>query len=153
MGRFAEGLHWVVVTLWVGTLRAVGLLVAPTLFHYLSDRVVAGSIAGRLFNYTALIGMACGAYLLLFRLIRFGGQALRQAFFWVSLAMLCLTLIGQFGVQPILEALRAQAWPKQIAETVLRERFATWHGVASVLYVIDCALGLVLVLLQPRAPH
>lgn len=153
MDRVAEGLHWVVVTLWVGTLWTVGLLVAPTLFHYLSDRVLAGSIAARLFNYTALIGMACGAYLLLFRLIRFGGQALRQAFFWVSLAMLCLTLIGQFGVQPIMEALRAQAWPQQIAQTVLRERFATWHGVASVLYIIDCALGLVLVLLQPRVPR
>jgi hypothetical protein len=38
-------------------------------------------------------------------------------------------------------------------EGLLRERFAVWHGVASVLYVIECALGVALVLLQARAPN
>ncbi len=67
--------------------------------------------------------------------------------------MLVLSLVGQFGVHPILEGLRQQAFPRQVAETVLRSRFATWHGVASVLYVVECALGVALVLLQPRAPN
>ena len=153
MSRFAEGLHWLAVTVWVGAVWTVGLMVAPTLFDYLPDRIVAGSIAGRLFTYTALLGLGCGAYLLLFRLARFGTHALRHTFFWVVLAMLVVTLVGQFGVQPILEALRDQAWPKQVAQSVLRDRFATWHGVAGVLYIVNCVLGLALVLLQPRAPH
>jgi len=152
MSQIAEGLHWLAVTVWVGALWTIGLLVAPTLFQFVPDRVLAGSIAARLFTYTALLGIGCGAYLLLFRLVRFGSHSLRQVFFWVTLAMLTLTLIGQFGVQPILEALRQQALPKQVAETLLRDRFAAWHGVASVLYVLQCALGLALVLLQPRAP-
>ena len=38
-----------------------------------------------------------------------------------------------------------------IAEGVFRDRFAAWHGVASVLYLAECALGVVLVLLQPSA--
>jgi len=152
VSRIAEGLHWLAVTAWVGALWSIGLLVAPTLFQFVPDRVVAGSIAGRLFTYTALLGMGCGAYLLLFRLARFGSHALRHAFFWVALAMLVLSLIGQFGVQPILEGLRQQAFPRQVAETVLRARFDTWHGLASVLYVIECALGVALVVLQPRAP-
>jgi hypothetical protein len=149
----AEGLHWLAVTAWVGALWSIGFLVAPTLFHFVPDRVLAGSIAGRLFTYTALLGIGCGAYLLLFRLARFGSHATRQVFFWVALTMLVLSLIGQFGVQPILETLRQQAFPRQVAETVLRARFDTWHGVASVLYVVECALGVALVLLQPRAPN
>jgi len=153
MSTISESLHYLAVTLWVGVLWTVGLMVVPTLFQFLPDKVVVGSLAARLFMYTALLGLACGAYLLLFRLVRFGGQALRHGFFWITLVMVVLTLIGQFGVQPILEALREQAWPKRVADTVFRERFATWHGVASVLYVIECGLGLLLVLLQPRAPQ
>jgi hypothetical protein len=152
MGRVAEGLQFLTVTLWVGALWTVGMMVAPTLFQFVPDRVLAGSIAGRLFTYAALIGLACGAYLLLFRLVRFGSHALRHAFFWVAAAMVILTIVGQFGVQPILEGLRQQA-PRQVMEGVLRDRFATWHGVASVLYVIECAAGVALVLLQARAPN
>jgi len=153
VSRIAEGLHWLAVTVWVGALWTIGLLVVPTLFQFVPDQVLFGSLAGRLFTYTALLGIGCGAYLLLFRLVRFGSHALRHAFFWVALVMLVLTLVGQFGVQPILEGLRQQAFPRQVAETVLRARFATWHGVASVLYVVECALGIALVLLQPRAPN
>jgi hypothetical protein len=153
MSRIAEGIHWIAVTAWVGALWTVGLMVAPTLFHHIADRVLAGSLAGRLFTYTALLGLGCGGYLVVFRLARFGGQALRQAFFWVVFAMAALTAVGQFGVQPILEALRAQAFPRQVMETVLRDRFSAWHGVASVLYVIECALGALLVWLQPSAPQ
>ena len=153
MSQIAESLQWLAVTVWVGALWTIGLLVAPTLFEFVPDRVLAGSIAARLFTYTALLGIGCGAYLLLFRLVRFGSHAVRHAFFWVALGMLVLTLVGEFGVQPILDALRQQAFPRQVAETVLRDRFAVWHGVASVLYVVDCVLGAALVLLQARAPN
>jgi hypothetical protein len=151
MSRVAEGVHWLAVTAWVGALWSVGLMVAPTLFHFIPDRVLAGSLAGRLFMYTALLGLGCGTYVLVFRLARFGTQAFRQAFFWVGLVMVVLAGVGQFGVTPILEALRAQAFPRQVMETVLRDRFAVWHGVASGLYVIQCALGAALVWLQPNA--
>ena len=153
MSRIAEGLQSLAVTLWVGALWSVGLMVAPTLFHFIQDRVLAGSIAGRLFTYTSLIGLGCGIYLLLFRLFRFGGTAFRHGFFWVTLAMVILAAIGQFAVQPILEGLRGQALPHQVMEGVLRDRFAAWHGVASVLYIIECGLGVALVWQQSRAPN
>jgi uncharacterized membrane protein YhaH (DUF805 family) len=101
----------------------------------------------------ALIGLACAGYLLLFRLVRFGGHSFRQAFFWVVLAMLLFTLAGQFGVQPILASLKQEALPHEVMESVFRDRFATWHGVASVIYLIECALGAILVWLQPNAPR
>jgi len=153
MNRIAEGVHWLAVTAWVGSLWAIGLMAAPTLFHYLPDRILAGSIAGRLFTYVALLGLACGGYLLLFRLVRFGGHVFRQAFFWIVLVMLLLTIVGQFGVQPILAGLKQQALPREVMESVFRDRFATWHGVASVLYLIESVLGAALVWLQQAAPR
>jgi len=153
MDRIPEALHWLAVTAWVGALWTVGLMVAPTLFHYVPDRMLVGSVVGRLFTYTAFVGIGCGTYLVVFRLVRFGSQALKHGFFWLALAMLTLTIVGEFAVQPVLHALREQALPKQVMETVLRDRFATWHGVASVLYIIECVLGVGLVLLQARAPH
>jgi uncharacterized membrane protein YhaH (DUF805 family) len=152
MSALAEAIHSLAVTLWVGALWAVGLMVVPTLFRFIPDQTVAGSIAGRLFLYTALLGLLCGAYLLLFRLVRFGTHAGRQAFFWVTVTMVLLTVVGQFAVHPILESLREQALARQVLEGLVRERFAVWHGVASVLYVIECALGVALVALQAHAP-
>jgi hypothetical protein len=151
MSRIAEGVHWLAITAWVGALWTVGLMVAPTLFHFVPDRMLAGSLAGRLFLYTAMLGLGCGGYVLIFRFARFGTHAFRQAFFWVGLVMVLLAVIGQFAVTPILDALRTQAFPRHVMETVLRDRFAVWHGVASGLYVIQCALGAVLVWLQPNA--
>jgi len=153
MNRFAEALHSLAVTLWAGALWAIGLLAAPLLFKMIADRTLAGSVAGRMFLYVALLGIGCGLYLLLFRLARFGSHALRQAFFWIVFLMLALTLVGEFGVQPILAALKQQAGAQAVMESVFRDRFAAWHGVASVLYVIECALAVPLVVLQASAPR
>jgi hypothetical protein len=153
MSKLAEAVHGLCVTAWVGALWAIGLLAAPTLFDALPDRSLAGLVAGRMFLTVAVLGMGCAAYLLLFRLIRFGGHAFRQAFFWVVAVMLLLILIGEFGVQPILASLKDQALPHQVMESVLRERFAAWHGLASVLYLVQCALGAALVVLQDSAPR
>ena len=153
MKSLTEGIYALALTLWVGGLWATGLIVAPTLFHALPDRALAGAVAGRLFTLMAYAGVACAAYLLLFRAVRFGGACFRHGIFWIVLTMLVLTLIGEFGVQPVLAGLKDQALPKEVMESVLRDRFAAWHGVASVLYLLQCVLGLWLVWLQGRNPH
>lgn len=61
----ALSLERILLTIWVGALWAIGFLVAPTLFAMLPDRVAAGTVAGRLFGYVDLIGLACGSILLL----------------------------------------------------------------------------------------
>jgi hypothetical protein len=150
MRSLAEALQSVAVTLWVGAMWAVGFIVAPLLFSRLPERVLAGLVAGKLFDIVAWIGLGCAAYLLVFRMARSGAACLKQGFFWVTLAMLALILAGTFGVQPIMEGLRAQALPKEVMESVFRDRFTTWHGVASVLYVIQSTLGLALVVLHGK---
>jgi hypothetical protein len=146
MKTIADALQSVAVTLWVGGLWVTGFIFVPLLFSRLGSPL-AGVIAGKLFEVMAYIGIGCAAYLLAYRFGRFGAASLAQAVFWIVLVMLAFTLAGEFGVQPILESLRDEALPKQVMESVLRERFDTWHGVAGGLYVIQSALGLVLVVL------
>ena len=150
MSLIFAGLHWICVTAWVGGLWAIGYLAAPTLFHYLPDRALAGTLAGHLFAYLAYTGLVCGLYLIVYRLVTMGLGAFRQGFFWTVILMLVLTLAGQFGVQPLLSALKQQAFPRQVMESLFRDRFVMWHGVASILFLLQSLLGLGLVLLQRR---
>ncbi|HXF67765.1 MAG TPA: DUF4149 domain-containing protein [Burkholderiales bacterium] len=150
MKSVADALQSVAVTLWVGGLWAIGFIVAPLLFSRLPDRALAGLLAGKLFTLIAWIGVACAAYLVVFRAARAGMACLKQGFFWVTLAMLALTLAGELGVQPVLEGLKVQALPREVMESVFRDRFLTWHGVASALYVIVSLLGVALVVLHGR---
>ena len=151
MGRIADALQSIAATLWVGGMWAIGYVVAPVLFSRLGDRALAGLVAGKLFSLIAWIGIASALYLLLFRLVRYHAAALRQGVFWIVLLMLVLVCAGEFGVQPIMAALKAEALPKQVMESVLRDRFATWHGVSSVLYVVQSVLGAALVVLVGRS--
>lgn len=151
MGRVADALQSILATLWVGGMWAIGYIVAPVLFSRLGDRALAGLIAGKLFSLIAWIGIASAIYLLIFRLVRHGSAVFRQGVFWIVLLMLALVCAGEFGVQPIMAALKEEALPKQVMESVLRDRFAAWHGVSSVLYIIQSLLGAAMVVLLGRS--
>ncbi len=151
MGRFAEALQSIAATLWVGAMWGIGYIVAPVLFSRLGDRALAGLIAGKLFSLIAWVGIACAIYLLLFRMVRYGGGVFKQGVFWIVLLMLALVCTGEFGIQPVMAALKEEALPKQVMESVLRDRFAAWHGVSSVLYIIQSLLGAALVVLLGRS--
>jgi hypothetical protein len=144
MSRVADYLFAILITVWVGALWAIGFMAAPVLFQQLADRMLAGAIAGKLFAIVAWLGIGSAAYALLYLLAREGAQTLRNAAFWIVLLMLLLTLAGQFGVTPILEGLKAQSVPHDIMEGVLRDRFAMWHGISSVLYLVVSVLGVAL---------
>ncbi|MEF8714230.1 MAG: DUF4149 domain-containing protein [Accumulibacter sp.] len=146
MRRLADALYDVMLTLWVGGLWAIGYLVAPTLFVVLgSDRQTAGMLAGKLFELMGWVGLACASYLLLFMLLRSGSAVMRRWRFWLLLLMLVLTAVSLFGLQPLLAQLKADALPREVMESVLRNRFAAWHGVSSILYLVQSVLGLLLV--------
>jgi hypothetical protein len=145
MKRFWDGLAGTVLVLWVGGLWAIGYVAAPVLFASLDDRQLAGMLAGKMFAIGAWIGIAAAVFLLLYRVAREGGAALKTLFFWVVLVMLLLTLAGHFGIQPIMQGLKDQAMPRAVMQSVFADRFARWHGVSSILYLIQSALGLLLV--------
>lgn len=146
MNHWSDKVAAVIITAWVGALWAIGYLAAPTLFYALQDRSLAGMLAGKMFTLVAYVGMASAFYLLMQRLLSHGAAALKQSFFWVVLLMLLLTLAGHFGIQPLLASLKAQAMPVDVMQSVFASRFKTWHGVASIAYLIESLLGIVLVL-------
>jgi hypothetical protein len=149
VSKAVRDLRAVLLTLWVGALWTMGLLVAPMLFRILQDRALAGAVAGRLFSAVAYLGLACAACLMLLVLVR--SRATERRFLWLLAAMATLTAIGEFGIQPILAGLKAAAAPVDVMQSALRGQFATWHGVASGAYLLNCVLGVALVLLQNRA--
>lgn len=146
MQRLADNFSLMLVTAWVGGLWAIGYLAAPALFYTLDDKQMAGMLAGRMFAWVAYLGMFSAFYLLIHRLAKFGTPALKQGFFWAAVAMLLLTLAGHFGIQPVLAQIKAQAMPADVMQSVFADRFRTWHGVASIGYLIESLLGILLVL-------
>ncbi len=125
---------------------SIGYIVAPTLFSMLGDRMLAGNVAGRLFAIVGWIGIGASVYVLGFLLMRQGWRAFRSWIFWLVVVMLLTTLASQFGIQPLMAQMKADAWPREVMDTVMRGRFATWHGISSVLYLVQSALGLLLIL-------
>ncbi|MEQ1663305.1 MAG: DUF4149 domain-containing protein [Thiobacillus sp.] len=144
MKRFWDGLAGVLLVLWIGGGWAIGIA-AAVLFSSLEDKVLAGQLAGKLFDWMAWIGMVAGSYLLLYRFTRDGAAAFKTLFFWVVLLMLLLTLASHFGIKPILQSLKDQAMPLAVMQSVFADRFRHWHGVSSGVYLIQSAFGLLLV--------
>ncbi len=150
MRKLADALYLIAITLWVGGMWAIGYLVAPVLFAHLGDRQLAGAMAGRLFALIGWVGLGSALYLLGYLLLRYRMQALRRAVFWLVVLMALLVAASQFGIQPLMAQLKADALPREVMESILRDRFATWHGISSLLYLVQSLLGLWLVAWSSR---
>lgn len=146
MNRLADAFALLLVAAWAGGLWAIGYLAAPALFYSLDDKALAGALAGRMFTWIAYVGLFSGFYLLVYRIVRDGAGALKQPFVWIVCAMLLLALAGHFGIQPILAQLKLQAGATDVMQSVFADRFRTWHGVASIAYLLQSLLGAALVL-------
>lgn len=146
---FAARARLLIATLWAGSLWTVGYLVAPTLFAMLSDRVLAGTIAGSLFRIEAWLTVACATVLLV--LIRMEPKnesvAARRGLTWLVIGMLACTLLGYFGLQPFMAALReAAAGAGGVMDSESRAQFGILHGVSSAFYLVQSLLAIGLVL-------
>jgi len=133
------------LTLWVGALWMTAIT-ASVLFQTIADRQLAGLVAGKLFTIVSYIGLVSGVWLLIQRLANDGFSAFKQGLFWVVFMMWVLVLVGEFGIQPLLAQLKASALPNDVMQSVFASRFKTWHGVASIAYLVECLLGVWLVI-------
>lgn len=129
---------------------AIGYMVAPVLFSSLGDRQLAGMVAGKLFALMGWVGLGCAIYLMGFLLVRNGAGAFRRSLFWLVLVMALMTAASQFGIQPLMAQLKLDALPREVMDSVLRDRFATWHGISSILYLVQSLLGAWLVVVGAR---
>jgi len=142
---YVEHLRLLIAALWVGSLWTVGYLVAPTLFATLADRVLAGTIAGAIFRIEAWLSVVCAAALLVLHRIGDGDKAGRRLQ-WIALGMLACTLIGYFGLQPLMSAIREEARLGGIMDASMKTRFGILHGISSAFYLLQSLLGVALIL-------
>lgn len=130
------------LTLWIGGMWTIGYIVAPTLFSTLDDRMLAGKLAGQLFTIMSYIGILACLVLLISQRIQAAQNRMKNWRGWVLVIMLLIILVGQFVLQPVMSELKQGG----IVEGSLEARkFAQTHGFASVLFLVNSLLGLVLV--------
>jgi Domain of unknown function (DUF4149) len=119
----------VLLVLWVGSLWAMALIVAPTLFHAPHDAQLAGMLAGRLFCIEAYLGIGTAAIALLL--------PGRKKFLWgYAAAALLATILWVIGPRMVEAHMRGLAWGLP---------FGAWHGIAALLYGYACIAALLLI--------
>ena len=146
---FLSRARLLIATFWVGTLWAVGFVVAPTLFSTLSDRALAGTIAGRLFNIVAWLGVFCAAALLalLFQANRSEQNKPSKSLTYLIMGMVTCTMLGYFALQPYMAELRLvlHSITNAGAITDAKKQFGILHGVSTGIYVVQSLLGAALI--------
>ncbi|MEM9058409.1 MAG: DUF4149 domain-containing protein [Pseudomonadota bacterium] len=133
--RLGDGAERVLVTAWVGSLWAVGYVVAPQLFATLDDRTLAGGIAGGLFETQTWISITCGALLLLLYGVSRRKRQYGDLRLWLVIVMLALMAASEWLLGPLMAD----------AERGSRA-FALLHGASALLYLAASVAGLGLVL-------
>lgn len=141
MSTLAERLRRLLPAAWLGLLLTVGALVAPTSFALLA-RADAGRLNGRLFERETWVSLAL-ALLLWFlerararRAAAQGQGSVLNTEMVLLLAVLLVTLMAGFGLQPMMEAARGGA------ATPLG--FGAMHALSVGLYALKLLLVAVL---------
>ena len=140
MQKLFSVLERILLTLWIGGLWVIGFVVAPTLFLTLPDTATAGTVAGSLFSSISRIGLLCGSALLLLAWLQRACGERRRELLVIAL-MFVLIVAGEFLLAPMIGELRT-------AGQTGSERFGQLHGLATLLYGVNCLLGLVLVVIR-----
>lgn len=144
----AQRLFILVAGLWVGSILAVGYLVAPAIFNTLTDRQVAGMVAGSVFKVEAYLSIIiCIALMVLANLLVTRGLSQYKMIRLILLGMLICAAAASFVLIPWLDTLRDQAlldgMPVMLSPSA--DLFRKLHGVSSILFLLQSILGIYLV--------
>tara|TARA_B110000037_G_scaffold203863_1_gene247315 strand:- start:103 stop:549 length:447 start_codon:yes stop_codon:yes gene_type:complete len=145
MNPFLHKLAIIISSLWVGGIWAM-LMVTTILFNKVPSSYVAAAIAGDMFIFMNLFGMFSSCFLLFYGFKKASLSFFKSITFWLIILMLSLVMISFFGINPLLENIRDSSVSKEIIESVFVSRYGTWHGIASAAFLIECVLGIFLVL-------
>ena len=144
------------LVVWIGGLILFALL-APTAFHVLPTRHLAGDIVGAMLGKLHWMGIISGVVFLFSSLLhsRFtnGTAHIFAARHVLIVVMLSLTLISQFGIIPRMDTLRASLGEINAApaDNPDRVQFNLLHAWSTRVEVVVLLLGLVVVYMAARA--
>lgn len=144
----SESSERLLLTLWVGSLWAIGYLAVPMAFINLNDVQLAASFAGKLFFAVHVLGIGCAIVLLLSKVIQFQSAIFQNWRFLVLLLMLGLSLFFVGYLQPEVTAIRQLEWK---TDSALVEQFDQLHSLSENVYLVLSLLGLALVLSKDKS--
>jgi len=144
----AQRIFILIAGLWVGSLLAVGYLVAPAIFSTMTDRQAAGMVAGSIFKLEAYLSViVCIGLMVLANLLVNRGLHQFRIIRWLLLAMLLCSIAAAFIFIPWMNALRdhalAQGMPVMLSPSAIV--FGRLHGASSILFMLQSILGIFLV--------
>ena len=144
----AQRLFVLIAGLWVGSLLAVGYLVAPAIFSTMTDRQAAGMVAGSIFKLEAYLSLiVCIGLMVLANLLVNRGLNQFRFIRWLLLAMLLCSMAAAFIFIPWMNALRddalLQGMPVMLSPSATL--FGRLHGASSILFTLQSLLGIFLV--------
>ena len=144
----AQRLFILIAGSWVGSLLAVGYLVAPAIFSTMSDRQAAGMVAGSIFKLEAYLSLiVCIGLMVLANLLVNRGLNQFRIIRWLLLAMLLCSLAAAFVFIPWMNTLRDtaldQGMPVMLSPSATL--FGRLHGASSILFMLQSLLGIFLV--------
>jgi hypothetical protein len=144
----AQRLFILIAGLWVGSLLAVGYLVAPAIFSTMTDRQAAGMVAGSIFKLEAYLSLiVCIGLMVLANLLVNRGLNQFRFIRWLLLAMLLCSIAAAFIFIPWMNALRDEAllqgMPVMLSPSATL--FGRLHGASSILFMLQSFLGIYLV--------
>jgi uncharacterized membrane protein len=139
------------LVVWIGGIIFFAIM-APTAFHVLPTRLLAGTLVGNLLTKLHWIAIVCGVVYLLSSLVYSRlteGEANVFAARHVLIGgMLVLTLVSQFWITPRMLALRAQVASFDTASTLndsARVQFDALHVWSTRVEITVLLLGLIVV--------
>ena len=144
MSIFFEKISIVLVSLWVGGLWTM-LMVTTVLFNKMPN-YIASSLALDMHLFINLFGVISSLILLFLGFKSTGAAYLKSSIFWMIIILLVIIFISYFGINPLIENLKVNDLPKELMEGFFAERFDNWYGIASIAYLIECIIGIFLLL-------
>ena len=131
--------------IWAGSLWWM-IIVAKVLFDKIPTAFLAGIVAVVLFFFFIFF-ILCLCFLFFFHLFIYHcWSSVKSSQFWLILFIALIVLINFFGIQPTLEALKINAQPKEVMESIFADRFAMWHGISSISFIVQTVLVTILML-------
>ena len=131
----------VLLSLWIGSMWAIGYLAVPVLFATLDDRILAGMLAGKMFTILNFMGLFCAALLFSGLFYQQGRAALSDWRSWLLLFMLLLICVIAFILQPQMSELKQLGLNGDSLQ-----QFRWPHGLSSTLFLFNSLAGLLLVI-------
>ena len=145
MENILNKLSFVITSIWVGSLWSM-LMVTSVLFNKIPSSYIAGALAADMFKFLNYFGLFASTIIIFVGFRSYGMGVIKRAFFWITLLILALVMISFFGIHPLLETLKVEALPREVMESMFADRYSSWHGIASVAYLLQCVLGVLLLI-------